>query len=425
MDQGVREFEATLATNHGRNSWYICADAMFFGLGHAALFPFTIVPAFLQRISGSEFVAGGSVALLLGGLHVAQIVSCWLYDGHQRKSPPFLGWLMVQRGAVMLLPLAALLAVWQPALAVGLFLLLWTVNGIAWGMNAPLYLDLLGRWLRDDKRGQVLGLRFLMQQVGVVSSGLLVWLVLQRASFPYNYAAVFGAGILFWMASFVPLLRLREAHYPASNPRHPLRVFLADVGAGVRADGSFRRAMLTFALASSFGMLTGLYPGVAAKRYFPDGGAAYDGYMGNCNLLMGLSLGLAAVVAGQLLRRWHNWRVLAIGYAALAAAALNAWLAPDAYTFALTFAFSGFFLGIDLCAGIDMLLKLAPVQHRMRYIAVINTLRGALMLVFPFVGAALVRYGSYASAFLVAAALAGAALVLALTARPTVAKAHD
>jgi predicted MFS family arabinose efflux permease len=91
--------------------------------------------------------------------------------------------------------------------------------------------------------------------------------------------------------------------------------------------------------------------------------------------------------------------------ALFALAAFNACFALSPQSFAGTFILNGMFIGFDAVAGTDLLLRLTPVEHRLRYIGLANTARGIASAFFPFLGGILMKNRGATVTFLATAIL--------------------
>jgi MFS family permease len=139
-------------------------------------------------------------------------------------------------------------------------------------------------------------------------------------------------------------------------------------------------------------MSIALYTTISLDRFYGSASSAVrDNYIGQCSLMLNMSSAVAALLASWLMRTRSNWFVLVAGYLCFAIAALNACVASSQPSFVGTFVLNGVFLGFDAVAGIDLLLRLTPVEHRLRYIGLANSARGIAAGVFPFIGVVLVK----------------------------------
>jgi MFS family permease len=404
------DFFKELKTNTRRNTLPIYLDGIFYGMGFAAFFPFTILPGFLTHFSQDPLVINGIVALYSLGVQGTQLIASWRFDSHQQKTAVFLKGSMIFRLAATPLFVLALFSRNLSGWLIPFFFTLYGITVCACGINAPLWTDLIGRWVEDGHRGRILGIRVCTSQFAFIVGGTLVMTLLGTLAFPVNYAFVFMAGALFWWLSHLSLCYLKEAKYPRANPPHGIRSFMAEMTGILREDRTFRFVVAAFLIASAHTMSTALYTTISLDRFYGGASAALrDEYIGRCSLILNVSSGVAALLASWLMRNRSNWFVLAAGYLCLALAAFNACFAPSELWFGVTLALTGIFLGFDAVASVDLLLRLTPVEHRLRYIGIANTSRGITAGVFPLLGGVLTRNSGATVTFLLTAFLGVAA----------------
>jgi MFS family permease len=389
---GMERFFTTLRDNTRHNAFWLYLDGIFFGLGYAAFFPYTILPGFVTHFSRNPIVINGVVALFALGLQGTQLLACWLYDSRRQKTGIFLKWSMGFRIAATPLFLLAFFSGQLSGWLLPLFFIVFGIMVSAWGLSSPLWIDLVGRWVEDSRRSRFLGIRIFASQMAFIIGGVIVMTVLGSAAFPMNYAFVFLTGAFFWWGSHLALCYLKEARYPITNPPYGIQDFLGEMADIFRKDAAFRFLVLAFLLSSAHAMSTALYTTVSLDRFY--GGAASaarDQYIGQCSLVFNMSAAIAALTAVWLMRRRSNWFVLVAGYLCFALAAFNACFALSPQSFAGTFILNGVFIGFDAVAGTDLLLRLTPVEHRLRYIGLANTARGIASAFFPFLGGILMK----------------------------------
>jgi MFS family permease len=402
----MNDFFTELKTNTRRNTLPIYLDGIFYGMGFAAFFPFTILPGFLTHFSRDPLVINGVVALYSLGVQGTQLISSWLFDSHRQKTGVFLQGSMIFRLAATPLFLLALFSRNLSGWLIPLFFLLYGITVCACGINAPLWTDLVGRWVEDSRRIRILGIRVFTSQFAFILAGAAVMTMLGTLAFPVNYALVFLAGAFCWWLSHLALCYLKEAKYPHANPPHGIRAFVSEVAGILREDKAFRFVVAAFVISSAHTMSTALYTTISLDRFY--GGAASalrDEYIGRCSLILNVSSGVAALLASWLMRNRSNWFVLAAGYLCLALAAFNACFASSELWFGVALALTGIFLGFDAVASVDLLLQLTPVEHRLRYIGIANTSRGVTACVFPLLGGVLTKSSGPSITFLLTAFL--------------------
>ncbi len=389
-DQTLRDFSDEVLKNSGRNSGLFVAEGLFFGVGYATFFPFTVLPGFLRQVSGSAAVSGAVVALYSLGLFGTQLFSAWRYESRPRKSDALMKWSLIHRFALMPLFLVALLSAVRPGVSVLLFFLLYGIAVFSWGMCAPLWTDLIGRWIHDTRRSRILGSRVSLSQIMLAAGSFFVLLVMGSWRFPANYAIVFLVGVVFLWGSMIPLARMREASFPRVRRTVPLGRFVAELGREVSRDGLFRFVLAAFLLASLHTMSTALYPSFGLDTFLADAPQAIrDRFVGRSSFILNGSMALGAFAAGLLSHRKGSWVTLGTGIGFLFLAAALALLAPGIELFLGVFALNGLFLGFEIVGGVELLISVSSIANRMRYVSLANTLKGTFGAASTFAGGAL------------------------------------
>jgi MFS family permease len=416
-DTTTASFDQELSTNHSRNAVLILVDAVFFGCGFAAFSPYTILPGFLKHFTDSGLAINAILALFMLGLFGVNLISTWLYDHQPRKRGALLGWSVVQRLSMLALAPLALVSLSLGNHVVPLFLLLYGMANFAWGMSAVLWTEMLGRWLRADRRTVVLGKRFFAEQIMNVVTGLVVLVLLAQIPFPGNYFAIFALGGIFWWISHGALMLTREAVYPVTNRRESPGSFAGSLLRILRTDRPFRRFVLAAVAVSSAAMTMALYTPYSLDTFFAHAAAhARDRHAGLANVLTGFSVAAGALSAGYLSRAWGTRFGLLLSSGCAGIAALTAFFAESLTVFYLAFVANGLAIGLSMVSMIAGLHVFGTVHQRLRYIGLANTIRGLALAGYAMGGGVLVELFGARTVFALSACLAAVAagLILAM-----------
>ncbi|MBD3390567.1 MAG: MFS transporter [Chitinivibrionales bacterium] len=411
--KALSEFSQSLAGFHRRNARLVILDAVLFGFGFAILTPFTILPGFVRHFTANPLIINAVFAVFSAGLFGPQLISCWLYEGRASRQGPFLRWGIFSR--LFLVPLVgvALIAPRWPRAALPAFFVFYAVSTFGWGMSTLLWQELLGRWLDDDRRGMVIGVRFFAEQAATLVGGIGVVIIMNRFLFPLNYGIAFAIGAAAWGSCYLVLMFQREAIYPVVPARVPLREFVSQLIAVLKADTSFRYYVAFIILASASTMSFPLYTTGSMDAYFADASAMVrDRYASICNVLFGGFFALGSVVDGWLSRRFGYRFGMIVTSVCWILAPVNAAVAANVYWFALTFVLNGIGHGFFLVSLINIILVFTSPDRRLRYIAITNTSRGVFGFLFPFAGGALAAAWGITTTFVATAAFMCIALVV-------------
>ncbi|MDX1663320.1 MAG: MFS transporter [Candidatus Promineifilaceae bacterium] len=399
--------EAFRAANYRWNFATNLLDGASFWFGLSFISSSTILPLFISRLSDSPLPLGIVAVIAQGGWFLPQLFTARRTERLARNKPVVvnLGF-FTERLPLWLMPLAALLALVSPAVALALLLLAYAWHAVGAGLIATAWQELIARCFPVVQRGRFLGLStFIGTGAGALGGFLSSWL-LETMPFPQNFALVFaiaaGAISLSWL--FLALVR-----EPVQQPRDlpaDRRAFRTDLGNILRRDRNFRRFLLGRALLALAGMGQGFLAVAAVQRWALSDGAAG---LFTAAMLGGQTAG--TLLFGLLADRFGHKLSLELSALAALAAYLLAWLAPDPRWFYAVFALLGLLLGGVLVSGILVVLEFAPAGRRPTYVGLANTGVGVVGVTAPLVGAGLAALG-FDLLFVLSAAAALASLLV-------------
>jgi len=310
-----------------------------------------------------------------------------------------------ERLPLWLLPLAALLAVESPTLALVLFFLGYAGHAVGAGIVATAWQDLVARIFPVNRRGRFFGITtFVGNGTGALGAIFSAWL-LATLVFPANFVATFTLAAFFITLSWVALALAREPEQAVTAPRQSNRQFWAGLPLIMRSDHNFRRFILSRLLLVLGGMGAGFVTVAAVSRW-----QVSDGTVGLYTLALMIGQTLANVVSGFLADRRGHKLPLELGSALLVVAYLVAWLAPEAGWYFVVFLLLGVGMGAAVVSGTMIVLEFSPADLRPTYTGLVNTAMGVLGIVSPLLGAWLATR-SYDSLFALSALFCLAGLI--------------
>ena len=280
------------------------------------------------------------------------------------------------------------------------------VLGVAWA-------DLAGNSLDNRWRARVLGVSAGITGVAMLGLTPLIGLALAQGGFPRNYALVFGAAGVLSALSVPPLALVHElppataaAEAPAGAPAG------LSLGLGRRRAPTGRCGPLSWlrVLMSLFMMAGPFYVGYATGPLRLDSAVAVPTL---------LAMQTAGSIAGALGYTWLGarsnllaLRLSMVGAMLLPAGALAAGrLGP--WPLYLGFAVAGLASSSMMSGYLNWIVGYAPADRRSGYVALSNTVAGAMTLLAPLLAGTLVARLGYAPLFAVALTMAAAALLVA------------
>lgn len=384
-------------------------DGVFFWFGLSFVSSTTILPLFVSKLSDSPVPIALLAVLAQSSWFLPQLFTAGITERIPRMKPIVINLgLFTERLPMWLLPVAALLSLSNPLLALIIFFVAYGWHGFGAGILAPAWSNMLARYFPVERRGRFFGITsFVGTGLGTLGAFVSGWM-LDAFPFPTNFVYIFvvaaAAVIISWV--FLALTREptgRDETLPFVPRRkgESRRKMLA-IASG---DHNFR-AFLMARLLSSFASMGEGFLAVSAVRiwHVSDSTVAYF----TAAMLLGQTAGnlLAGFVAD---RKGHKLS-LELSFAGLVIAFGLAWLAVSPLWYFAVFAVLGVAAGMRIVSGILVPLEFAQPEHRPSYVGISNTTMGIGSAVAPLIGGLLAWYG-YDALFAVSAILGLAAFV--------------
>ncbi|MHB1296162.1 MAG: MFS transporter [Anaerolineae bacterium] len=206
----------------------------------------TVLPAFIEQLTGSTVMVGIVSGLLSGAWLLPQLFAA----GAVARMPlrkPFMMWVS-WIGRCVYVPVAILIVLLGSSNLTATLVVV-VVGTVAFSvfdaiLTVP-WFDLFAQAIPPKRRGRVTGVAMVIAGVAGVGVGELVRLVLGERSpwgFPGNYAFLFAAASVFLLLSAAFLSLVRERPLPAASERPPtLRQILSMLPSIVLRDRPFLR----------------------------------------------------------------------------------------------------------------------------------------------------------------------------------------
>ncbi|WP_448624948.1 hypothetical protein [Geodermatophilus sp. URMC 64] len=374
----------------------------------------TVLPWLFSALGVPGVLVGLLVPIRESGSMLPQAVLVpWVRRHRVRK------WLWVAGSAGQALATAsmAVTAATASGTAAGIAILAaLAVFSLSRALNSLVGKDVLGRTVPKGQRGQVTGLATVLSGVVAITVGVCIRFVHGGDAGPL--VALLAAGALAWTVALAVYAGIRE---PTGDA-----VPITDESPGwarrsvtlLRVDAAFRR----FIVVRTLLLVSALSPPFVVAL-----AAEHGGGLGGLSAFV-IASGVASVVGGRPFGRWadRSSRQMMIAGAATASAVILALLAllavPAVREWVLLYPVVHLLLALTH-TGVRMarktyLVDMAGGDRRTEYVAVANTLMGALLLGAGVVSSALALLGAEAAlAFL---ALLGAAGVVAARSLPEV-----
>ncbi len=346
--------------NYPWNFAFNLLDGATFWLGLSFMSSTTIVPLFVSKLTSSQLAIGLIAVIANSGWFLPQLFTANTVQRLPRRKPVVvnLGF-FTERLPLWLLPLAALLAVEAPTLALLLFFLGYAGHAVGAGVVATAWQDLVARIFPVARRGSFFGITtFVGNGTGALGATFSAWL-LATLVFPTNFVATFTLAAFFITLSWAFLAFAREPEQAVTAPRQSNSQFWAGLPQILRSDVNFRRFILARLLLVLGGMGAGFLTVAAVSRW-----QVSDGVVGLYTLALLIGQTIANAAAGLLADRKGHKLPLELSCALLATAYVLAWQAPSPDWYYVVFVLLG-----------------------LTYTGLINTAMGVTGMVSPLIGA--------------------------------------
>jgi MFS family permease len=399
------ELHAEISQNYRWNFFFGLLDGAFFWFGASFISAATILPLFVSKLTDSPLIIALLPVLGQATWYLPQLFAAGPTERLPRKKPVVinLGFL-VERLPICLMPLAALVSLPYPGLALVLLLVGYGLHGLGAGIIAPAWSDMIAHCFPVAGRGWFFGFTaFVGTGLGAISAFFSSWL-LETYPFPTNFLYAFLIASVMVFLSWFFLAQVRESVQPPAIHSVSRGATWAKIRRILAGDSNFRRFLIARLVGSLSTMGTAFVTVVALQRWQVSDGTV--GYF-TIALLTGQTIG--TLFAGLVADRFGHKQVFMGAYLVNLLAFWLAWQAPTVGWFYGVFVLIGGGMGMLTVSGVLSAMEFSLPAHRPTYIGIANTANGIGITIAPLVGGLLATI-SYDWLFL-GSALAGLAAV--------------
>lgn len=393
--------------NYRHNFIVNILDITFFFLGYAFISTSTILPLFVSRLSDNKLWIGLIGMISATGFYLPQLFTAnWVQRSPIKRDIVVKVGFFTERSPVFLFPIAALTALYSPALSLGLFFVFFAWHNFGAGSTAVAWQDMVAKVFPTDRRGLFMGLgSFGGTATGVVGA-LIAARLLDQFAFPYGYAISFAlAGVCIFI-SWLFLRMTREM--PSEKPKvHTSeKEYFRKLPAILKRDRNFRWFLVCQLILSLGGMAWGFLAVFAVDRW-----GLSDGYVGTFNtaLLIGQSIG--NLLFGYLGDRKGYWFVIISGALVAVVTLILPLFVTSPVWFYLVFGLRGLSLGAGFMTLL-IVMEFCEPEIRPTYIGIASTTLGFAGIFAPMIGGLLAQQVGYQPLFIVSAVLTTCGLLL-------------
>ncbi len=399
-------------SNERHSFWVLLLSHICTKIGDGLLNPKTTLTWLMSALAAPSFLVGLLVPIRESGSMLPQILLSGQLQRFRRRKWAWLLGAWLQGASVLGMALTAHFA--EGATAGWVIICLLVLFSLARSICSITGKDLLGRTIPKRRRGRLTGWQTSASGLVVLGVGLTLgtWSG-DRPDLGTLAVLLFGAATL-WFCGGLLIALLRE---PADGVTKDFGSSLADRLALLRDDAPFRRFVFARTLMMGSALIAPYYVLIAQRR--SEGAIAVLGYLivasGLAQWLSSWLWGRYADRSSRLVMVWASVLSALLGFGVLTAEWLEA---PPIH--AIWWHAAVFFVSVVAHSGVRVgrktyVVDLGGDEQRAHYVAVSNTLMGALLLLAGGLGAALGAWSPLAAiAFFAMGSLAGAVFGLGL-----------
>lgn len=236
-----------MAENQSLREYYkILAWVFLFGIGGSVWGGMTYyigVPVgYLSYLKASSFQIGLITAIFWGGFAFPQIWAGYATESMQIKKK-FIGWSLIISSLGFLAAGLYILMTGEgnPVLSSWMFILFYLWASMAAGLYIPAAFSLLFKVIPSTRLGQLLGIYFAMQFVGVFVSGFVIKAINNAFPLPYNYAVLFVSTFVMTVLSSLIIFSVREEPGEAVSKEASFGAYIGKLATIFREDVEFTK----------------------------------------------------------------------------------------------------------------------------------------------------------------------------------------
>jgi len=404
----------------------------------------TVIPAFIQTLTGSSVYVGVARSLIRIGWSWPQIFISRIIEEREEKKPLFL-WVGLLR-AVLWVGIAAttwMMAGEEPMMVLGAFLAMYAISTSLMGVTNVPWMDVIGKTVPEGGRGRVFAMRRLFGGgLAVASGGFISFILSERSGFgfPRSYAVLFLVSAVLTAIAILSFGLIREPIEKVRKGREPIKAYLKSGFLLLKEDHDYRRLFILRYVWATAMMGTAFYVPFAIADLGIS--VVYVGlFVSVAQASSILSNALWAWVSDQ----WGSRELILAGTYMLALSILvplTTTMIPDVEVrplwflgsgaaigtqvlyFCLTFLFNGFATSGMFTGRMALVLDLSPPDRRPTYTSFMNTM-GVPQGLMPILGGLLASWLSYHYMFLISSLFIPPAVILAGRITPSHGKQQD
>lgn len=398
-----------MAGHQRRNFAFLVLDGATFSFAISLLSETTIIPAFVQTLTGSAVLVGLVAAVFAVGRYLPQLIGAHLLRGRTRRKPLLFAIVVAERVGILAIAITAqLIGVLDPAVIVVIFFIAFGGYAITTGLIGPVYGDFLAKAVTRNRGWYYATVQLLGGVLGF-SAALLAEHIIRTSAFPQ------GIQLCFWICfglSFLSIFfvaGLKEVDYPHPEPRTRLVSTIAEVPKLVSGDRAYARfitarCVLAF---STLGIGFVVVDGLRTNVLRPSDAALLAAVF----ILSQALLGFVLSIVGN----YFGWKLIVIlGGVLIALGMTGAVVGGSLGVYIGVFVALGGANAVTIVGDQSMSIELAPTARTSLYLGATSTLLAPFFIVGPLLAGGVADTIGYQWVFVAAGAFAVVGILLAL-----------
>ncbi len=396
--------------NVRRNFSLNALDGILFTFGFAFVDLASVLPVFIRRLGGSDFLISMIPAAQAIGWMTPQIFISNFVERLRRKKPYVLAvgaWERLPH--LLVIALCFIIGSSHPKLLLAACLWAIFTAAMAFGFVNPAWFDLVAKVTPMQHRGKLSAVKIGVGTLLGMGAGWIVELVLDQSGipFPKNYGWLFAIALFLMSLSLLCLAFVREPVYPVRTPKVRLRDYLRQLPGILRDDTNFRNLLAGTFMHRATIVAVAFYAINALEKFnLP------DKWVGRFTIFIMAGRFLSTPVFGFLGDKLGHKMNLVIGAVAHLSAAILAIVAPNEWWYLPVFALVSVGFSSGLVSRFNIVVEFCDPERRPTYLALSNSLLGPTGLI-ALLGGGLAGTIGYNGLFVIAGLFAlGSALCL-------------
>jgi MFS family permease len=405
------EYAKRMSRHEVRNVVFLILDGATFSFAISLLSETTIIPAFMQKLSGSAILVGLVAAVYALGHYLPQLFGAHLALGREKRKFLMLAIVSLERVGILAIAIAAqLVGVLDRGVVIALFFVAFAIYSITTGLTGPVYGDFVSKAL-NRARGWYYGVvQFMGGSLGFAAA-LVAQQLIKSNRFPIGNQLCFWLcfGLSFFSIVFVSCLK--EVPYPHVEARPRFRDTVRQIPSLIAGHHAYARYLIARCALALATMGVGFVVVDGLHAVLTQSDAAL---LAAVFILSQAVLGFVISLVGST----FGWRIVIIaGGVLIAIGMLGAVVGGSLLVYMAVFVLLGGANAVTIVGDTNMSIEFAPTSKTSLYIGTTSTLLAPFFTLGPLVAGLIVSGVGYTTVFVIAAALALVGIVLAVRIR--------